>query len=536
MRKKVVFFSPHAGIWPHSLAESFMAKCLDPEKNEVVRIKCDGTFKIHCTVMEASGLAVDENQSQKDKVCKKCIKNSKILRQSYAGDDYLISDYISKDDLTQLDKIFNGSDEIDIRKLTYLGVEVGRIASYEALIKFKKTSLDFTSEENDYFLTYVRNAILSLMAFYKIFKEVQPDILICYSPQYAVLGVCARYCELKGKRVYFIEGSANIEERYKALRVWDWTEFGLTNPALKYWKNVDKYNLSKEDFERSKLHINRLLKADSFSVYSKPATGKFNLRTHFGISSNVKIVLAAMSSYDEVFSAYHIGRFPNNKYLSNVFKDQLEWIKRTISFFSTHPELFLIIRIHPRTFPSNRNKIMAQEQIELSKLMISLPQNVRVNYPADNISIYDLYHEIDALVTGWSATGVEAMIFNVPVITYDHNLPSFPSSIHYTGESQREYFQNLIRAISDGKNENISNNARRWLAFSMSVGVVRHPSMFIRSSVIGKMLFRALRLFFSNYIKQKEAGQHVCQIQARYFNDLLETGRDSFYDVNRLFK
>lgn len=536
MRKKVVFFSPHAGIWPHSLAESFLAKCLDPEKNDVVRIKCDGTFNNHCTVMEAVGLALGERQSRKDKACKNCINNAKVLRQSYAGDDYLISDYISKDDLTQLEKIFNSSDEIDIRELTYLGVEVGRIASYEALIKFKKTSVDFTSEENIYFVTYVRNAILSLMAFSKIFKEVQPDILVCYSPQYAVLGVCARYCELKGKRVYFIEGSANIEERYKALRVWDWTEFGLTNPALKYWENVHNYNLSKEDYDRSKKHVNRLIKADSFSVYSKPASGKFNLRTHFGIASDVKVVLAAMSSYDEIFSAYHIRRFPDNKYFSNVFKDQLEWIKSTINFFSTHPELFLIIRIHPRTFPSKRNKIMAQEQIELSKLLDNLPQNVMVNYPTDNISIYDLYHEIDALVTGWSATGVEAMIFNVPVITYDRNLPSYPSSIHYTGESQTEYFQNLMSAVSEGKSKIVSNNARRWLAFSMSVGVVRHPAMFIKSSKIGKLLYRALRLFFPNFIKRKEAGQKMCSTQARYFNDLIETSGKSLYVVNRLFK
>lgn len=537
-RKKVIFFSPHAGIWQHALAESFLAKCLEPQSFDVCRIKCDGTFSRHCTVMEAVAVSIGDKQIRKDEICRQCINNARILRGAYAEEDCLISNYLSKEEIDQTEEILTGLNQIDIRELTYLGVEVGRISAYELLIKFKKTSLDFSDDEYVYFETYVRNALLSLMAFVKIFKEMQPDILVTYSPQYAVLGVCARYCELKGKQVYFIEGSSNIEERYKALRVWDWTEFGLTNPALMYWKKIDSYNLAREDYGRIEKHVNRLLNASSFSVYSEPVSGQFNLRAHFGVAPGAKVVMAAMSSYDEVFSAYYIRRFPDRKYNSSVFKDQLEWIKYTIDFFSTHPELFLIIRIHPRTFPSRRNSVMAQEQIELSKILATLPENVRANYPTDNISIYDLYPQIDALVTGWSATGVEAMTFSVPVITYDRNLPSYPASIHYTGDSQTEYYQNLVKAIAAGKSKIVSENSRRWLAFSMSVGVVKHPAMlsdlnFIRGRKFANFLFRGFNRLIPNFIKRMEAGQQMRSAEAHRFNDLLKTGGRSLYDIQR---
>lgn len=538
-RKKVAFFSPFAGIWPHALPESFLAKCLDSESFDVYRIECDGTFNKHCTVMEAFGLGIENRQVKKDAICKGCIRNAGLLHKAYSGGSYLISNYLNTTDVAHANEIVEGLKENDFRALTYLGVEVGRIASYEVLIKFKKTHSAFINSEFTYYKTYVLNSLLSLMAFEKLYELIKPDILACYSPQYAIPGVCARYCELKGTQVYFIEGSSNLDERYKSLRVWDWTVFGLTNPALRYWAKADSYGITTDDYARMEKHVHRLLNAGSFSVYSEAVTGQFNMRAHFGIPLGAKVFLAAMSSYDEVYSAYEIKRFPDNKYISGVFKDQLEWIKSTIEFFSAHPELFLIVRIHPRTFPSNRNSVMAQEQIELAKILAALPDNVKANAPSEKVSIYDLYPQIDALVTGWSATGVEAMLFNVPVITYDRNLPSYPSDIHYTGDSRSDYYGNLLKAISLGEKKDVAENARRWLAFSLSVGVITHPpvlrdSNFIRKNKFVLFLYRSINWLCPSMFKKIEAWQYMhSPAEINRFNSLLKTGSQSLYDIPR---
>ena len=538
-KRKVMFMSPYAGIWPHALPESLLAKCLEKDFFEVSRVKCDGTFKEHCTVMESIALGLEEPQLKKDEICKKCITNAQILRSSYSGKDYLISKYLTNEDLVRTDEMLASFNGVDIQNLTYEGVEVGKIAAYEILIKFKKTSLDFNDEEMKYFNTYVKNSILSLLAFIKIYKEEAPDNLITYSPQYAVNGVCARYCELNSTRVYFIEGSSNIEERYSALRVWDWTEFGLTNPAMKYWEPLSAETLLKSDYSRVDNHIKRLLDASSFSVYSEPVSGNFDVHQHFGIPKNKKIVLASMSSYDEVYSAYFINRFPSNKYISDVFQDQLEWIKETIQFFKDQTDLFLIVRIHPRTFPSKRNAVMALEQIELAKILEVPHDNVRVNTPTDKISIYDLYSQIDALVTGWSATGVEAMTFKVPVVTYDKNLPSYPASIHYTGSTREEYFRNLLLSTKAGRSGAIAEKTLGWMAFSMSVGVIRHPSLLMHSNLvvtnkIFNFLYRGFNRLFPGIIKRIEAGQNINRAESNRINALLVTGKKSLYEVPRI--
>ncbi len=535
-KKKIVFFTPHAGIWPHALPESFLAKCLDDDKFEIARISCDRVFNSHCTVMEAFRIAPESDAEKKETACKNCIANSRILRSSYRGRDLRINEYLTAEDREEAEKAAGRLTRENIHAFSHFGVEVGKIASYEILLKYKKTSLTFADAEFAHYRIYVKNALLALMAFRRFYDEWHPDIMLSYSPQYGVNGACARYCELQGTRSYLMEGSSNIKERYKAMRIWDWTAFGLTNPALKYWRGVDQSGITPKDIERAAGHKDFLLKAQSFSVYSEPVTNLFDLRAHFKVPAGAKVLLASMSSYDEVFSAYVIDRFPPNKYLSPVFSTQLDWIKATIPFFASHPELFLIIRIHPRTFPNKRENVMASEHGVLADLLADLPPNVRANFPADKISIYDLYGQIDALVTGWSATGVEAMTYGVPVVTYDRNLPSYPASIHYTGDSREEYFENLSKAASAGRSEKVKDGGYGWMAFSMSIGVITHPNPLgsmeiVSTNKIVKFIYRVLNRLAPRMLKKMESFRSMRDKQAvRRFNTLLDTGARSLYD------
>ena len=61
-----------------------------------------------------------------------------------------------------------------------------------------------------------------------------------------------------------------------------------------------------------------------------------------------------MISTDESFAAYVINAFPKSKYISNVYKDQTEWVLSTIDYFKSKKDYGLIIRIHPREFKNKR--------------------------------------------------------------------------------------------------------------------------------------------------------------------------------------
>ena len=69
---------------------------------------------------------------------------------------------------------------------------------------------------------------------------------------------------------------------------------------------------------------------------------------------------------------------------------------------------------------------------------------------------------------------MDAMVRGIPVVTYDKNLPSFPSEIHLTGSSQEEYFSNLLSLRFETFDSNeIKERCTAWLKFSFSTGVIR---------------------------------------------------------------
>jgi hypothetical protein len=360
--------------------------------------------------------------------------------------------------------------------------------------------------------------------------------LFIYSPQYGANGVSAEYAMQKGSTVYFIEGSSSNSERYSALRLWNWKEYKLVNPALKYWEHVRNY-VSTEDVNRVKGHISELYKANSFAVFSAPKQSNFCLKTHFNIPIASKVVMAALSSFDEAYSAYVIGGFPERKVKSTVFKDQFDWIEETIQYFKNKPDCFFIIRTHPRDYPNKRESALSEQAKVWQKILTNLPSNIIVNSPDQNISIYNMLDQIDVLLTGWSATAIEAMLQGVPVVTYDQHLPSYPESIHLTGITKDAYYINIEKSLSF-KNEKINSlNAYRWLAVSFSIGTIRiTPAINIGKNWPKNLFFnvikKIIRILFEDLIKRidvsKSFGNNDDQER---FNRLIHENKSCLFEV-----
>ena len=96
--------------------------------------------------------------------------------------------------------------------------------------------------------------------------------------------------------------------------------------------------------------------ASAHSAYTNAAQ---NHSPHdvFGLDKTKKYILMAMSSYDEVYSGFVIGKLPRGRFEGRVFKNQIEWLKETIAWITDHPELQLVVRPHPREFPNERENI-----------------------------------------------------------------------------------------------------------------------------------------------------------------------------------
>jgi hypothetical protein len=464
-----------------------LARYLGKKGDEITYVSCGGVFSSICNCMYAHGLTERTPKSDRLAVCDLCKVNARILSSNSFISQITLDAFVSEADLAKANDLVSNLSKENYLDFEMAGVQVGRLATYEVLLRFKKLTSDLTEEEWVAYKAHLRGCILSLLATQKIVEKEKPEVMVAYSPQYGVIGVAAAFLQLRGTKVYFLEGSSSNAERYQSLRVWDWSVFGLLNPALSYWPTATAY-LRPSDIARVNGHFAELLRGRSFAVYSEPISHEFDIRNFFDIPQGTKIALAALSSSDEAYAAYIIGGFKESKVASKVFTNQFEWIKFTISALASRPELYFIIRLHPRDAPNKRESVTSEQFRHWQELLHELPANIRVNWPQDKVSIYDLLPQVDLLVTGWSVTALEAMVQGIPVVTYDQNLPSYPSDIHFTGSTRSEYLHNIDLAIQEGRNQRHILNAYKWLAMNFGLGTAR-TTPWIFSDGIGNSCF-----------------------------------------------
>lgn len=402
-------------------------------------VRCQRAFDF-CTVMDYKGLLPRSSEVEKQEICSKCIKSSTEIG-------------IGRSNLIHYERIIKQGDS------NKLFQDISIESTYEPIIKFKKFDLDICESEYPFFEASSQAFRSALKSGINLINKIQPDLAIVYSPQYAATSGFSKAAEALGVSVIFMEGSSSPYNRYSAVRLWDWKEYGLSNPIA----TSEVYAQSKIDF-RSLFHFRIIRMGAMHSSYSI-AKRNIDIRRHYRINSKCKIILAVLSSTDEVFSASAINRINKNRLSTLVFTNQIEWIENTISFVSQLKDTVLIIRIHPREFPNKRETITSKMARIWEEKSREIHNNVIWNLPSENVSLYDLLESANVVVTGWSSVALEALNQRIPVVTYDEDLSGFPKSLTRTGKSRAMYFSNLEVALSERHSWKLKAKVLKYISF-----------------------------------------------------------------------
>jgi hypothetical protein len=530
----LLFFTPHAALWAHTLPEAYLARALFECGHNVRYLTC-GRAQTYCAAMTARRLEPGCTPEQSRRICAECTSAAGAIARRYDFRVDTLSRYLKEDDLAAFDRIVAKAVSEKSLDTEYLGIQVGRAALYEFTLAHKKTSTNLTEPQWNDYKVYLINALRTLHGFSVYFDRNRPDAIFNFSPQYSNNHTCMQYAINQGVRVLFLENGTNLAHRLGTMRVWDWGVHRLVNPALSYWGSRDLNPVTVSSAEKVTRHFEILLKGLHFAVFSAPHGGVFDLRERWNVGSAKKVLLMTLSSYDEAYAAYLIGGFPSAKVFSDVFRTQADWIKATLSWVAARPDLFLIIRVHPRDFPNKREHVRSEQSYMLENLLKNVPENVHVNWPSEGVSLYDLLEDTDVLITGWSVTALEALVLGTPVVTYDANLPSYPCDIHYSGRTESDYFANIDRALNDGwRIENVIN-AFRWLAFNFVTCTVTVSESF------GKFETSSLHKFWWRVRSRLPVLRHSPDLRkwrgalpgARIVSAMLEKGYDALPPVNR---
>ncbi|EQA46939.1 capsule polysaccharide biosynthesis domain protein [Leptospira broomii serovar Hurstbridge str. 5399] len=472
---KILFFAPHSAIWVHSFPEALIAESLQKLGHEIVYITCDSLYNEYCTVMSSLGMDQESSMDSKSSACNNCHARRKLLYTRFKFREIEIGKKITAEEREFISSLSKGNFS-ELLDYTREGIPLGRISLYELLLQTKKGNLSFSPKEEDFYRIAFRNALHTHIAAERILVEERPDVLFVYNSLYVVNHSFAKSAEAKGIPFYFLHAGENISDRLSRMIIFKGYTFEYRKELVKYWPSYREKSISPEAVLNVGNHFFELLRGNHFLVYSSNLSESVSIRKAFKIPEGCKIVSATMSSNDERFASACAG--VSIKDTNVTFANQAEWIRSTIEYFKTRYDNYLIIRVHPREFPNKRDSVKSQHARELEKLLQDLPKNVKINWPEDNISLYDLAKETDVFLNAWSSVGEEMTLLGIPVLLYSPDLILYPEDLNITCINEKNYFEKLDEALKQGWNGERIVKAFRWYEMKFTAGTFKISNFF----------------------------------------------------------
>lgn len=465
---KVLFFTPNSAIWQHTFPEALAAEALKQGGHEIVYITCGGMFKNICISMRSQGIALDSPLALKQQVCKRCTENKELIKDRFGFNGFDIAEYLSEEEVAFIEKEITKISPDNYYGYHYKNVPLGRLATYETMLQFKKNDLSMNeSKEWQSYVAWFRNAFYVACAAPKILDSIKPDRVIIYSNSYSsnnVFNFCAKQKDIASYSMTAWDNYAAFYQGFIMVRGYNLDHW---YGQFSSWHRIKHLAFPENMLRKAVPHILSQIQAKTFLTYSKGKENGKNILEYFNILSSQKIAVATMSSYDEIIASYAIKELDTIE--GKIFANQLEWIKGLITFFKNRPDLFLIIRVHPREFPNHREKQKSKNALLYESALSELPDNVRVNWPSDNLSIYDIAEYTDLILNGFSSSGLEMSLLGIPVLSYANEWNTYPIDLDIEVETKEEYFAAIDKGIESGWSFERIRLAYRWLAFKYSL-------------------------------------------------------------------
>lgn len=506
MRKtipKVVIFSSHSHVLPFVIAEHLVADAI---------YKYGGT-PIFLRPNQCTCSSINRYRKTKDKYseCLQCSVNQAFLKENNPEYQYqVLDDFISIIDFSPLnDSIFNATPQ-GLLDYTYERINVGRLALHDIILKYKISNLDFTN--NSLAFEEYKNLIFQCVNSIEKFKSYlsqNEDIsaLVVYNSHYTLNRSICALAELCGIKTYSLHNGPSLAHVWDTLIITQKNNFEYVEKSRINWLNgYSRYVLDSEQVSRTADHLLELLKGQAAHAYSAPV-GTNGVDDLFKKTDKAfsKCILIATSSMDEVLSLQESGIYNFDK--NSLFKTQIDWLTFLINKARDHSDICFIVRVHPREFPNKRDGVKSQNAEKLEKLFQSLPENVIINWPADNISLYELIPKVDLVITFWSSAGLEAGAFGCPIIVPQNPICAYNAIADKVSQSTEQYWDDIVEGVDVPWDIERVTKTFRWMWLIQFGGTISLESSEFRIEVSLKKLHHV-----KNWILKNLRLNKICKI------------------------
>jgi hypothetical protein len=460
---KILFFLPGNGIWNWVYPPALLAESLRKKGHEVKLITCQRDFTSFCMTQAAQGVFFDSTPEKKEDACRRCTANAGLISSGLSLPSRSMGTYLREGDLTDVESFVQAANLSDYEKLSFGQVPVGRISLFELIIQKRKSSFQLAPEDLAHYRAILRNSVFATRAFERVLEEEKPDLIVVEHTEYSYNKAVQLLAEVRGVPSYFVNAnSLNVARMYEQLILASGDPYNTYSSFFRNWSAIKDQPAKPDELDAVFDHFSALIQAKGH-VYSGARSNGRDLHALFGIKPEQKVLLATMSSYDEMLALQIAGGFDLRKN-PGFFPSQLEWIRSLIEFVKARPDLFLIVRVHPREYaPDHRGEISGHAKLIRAELR-DLPINVKVNTPDQGLSLYDLVDIVDVGLNAWSSAGAEMSFFGIPVVAYCPELFLYPSELNICAQTEAEYFASVDRALGSSYGLAEIRGVARWYA------------------------------------------------------------------------
>ena len=333
--------------------------------------------------------------------CKSCFSPSSKMYESLGFTVHRISDLVPAEVRKLLREMAQELPYDQIRYHVFDGVPVGEHAYAGTLRFYAKAELSDPYSEQ-VLRRYLEASITSAIAIKNLCKKISFYRALLHHGIYVPQGVFAEsLMQLKIPIVTWHVAYRNETFMFSHDGTYHRT---LMIEPVSNWENIewsDKLNNETINYLKSRWFGTK----DWIHFHRNTVFDKDVLYNEIGIKKEIPYVLLLTNVMWDAQLHY-----PNN-----AFSGMLDWIKHSIRWFINHPELQLVIRVHPAevtgTLPS-RQLVVEEIRNEFG----DLPGNVFVVGPENTISTYILAEDCNSAIIYGTKTGVELAAKGIPVI------------------------------------------------------------------------------------------------------------------------
>ncbi|WP_445147919.1 hypothetical protein [Baekduia sp. Peel2402] len=451
---RVLCYAPYNRWSLHGRWEMTILQGLQQRGAQVEYVLCDGLYTDCDQFWEALAPRPAD-------ACRSCQFSVVKLVVEMGMDFHWLGRYLTPDEGREAQRWAASLADAELLDATYGDWPVGEWMRMSMQSHFRTVEIDLADPKIARTMrSYVFSGLIACFALDRLMDEAEPDVLLLFNGRQSSTRVALELARRRGIRTIIHERGPRPET---LMLVENATCLSL-EPMRRYWREWGDVPLTAAEAER----VDALMRAREqgkdlpWKAFTSPPQPVAEVRARLGLTPARPTWVLFTSSDDEV---------AGDPDWSSVFGSQIEWIRRTIEHARRHPEIDLVVRVHPNTGSRRSTGANRTQLAEFERLVAEgLPGNVRIVAPDDDVSSYTLM-ELCAVGLVWVSTvGVELAVKGKEVVVAAGN-PLHGVDFARTVEDPARYeelLEDLIGLAPGAASAEIRRRALR-LAYGMFI-------------------------------------------------------------------